>query len=215
MNKRNDKPKERIIGKQKPEKKPFIDPRYKSLVYTIAFIVVILLFFIINNSQSETAEGPYPPNYNPATQSVTNPLENKTAPDFELITSDGKKLKLSDFKNKVVLIDFWATWCPPCRRGIPDLVALKNENKNMKFEIIGVSLDQENTIGNVVPFIKEYKINYPVVFGDMNIIQNYGGIESIPASFIVNKDGKIVKSYIGLTEKSVYEKEIKKLLEKS
>lgn len=215
MSQKNSKQKERKIGTQKIENKSLINPRYKSLVYTIGFIVVILLFFIINNSQSEPEQGPYPPNYNPTTRSITNPLEEKTAPNFNLTASNGSRLRLSDYKGKIILLDFWATWCQPCRRGIPDLVELKNEYKNKAFEIIGISLDQENTIAGVVPFIKEYKINYPVVYGDMEIIQNYGGIQSIPTSFVINKEGKIVKSYIGLTEKSVYDKVIKKLLEKS
>jgi peroxiredoxin len=212
MSQKNNKAKERKIGTKKVEKKPLINPRYKSVVYTGIFISIILAFFIINNSKSEPAEGPYPPNYNPATQSIVNPLENKTAPDFNLPTTNGKNLKLSDLKGNVVLLDFWATWCPPCRRGIPDLVSLKKQYKDKGFEIIGISLDQENTIANVIPFIKDYKINYPIVYGDMDIIQNYGGIQSIPTSFIINKEGKIIKSYIGLTEKSVYEKEINKLL---
>jgi len=212
MSQKNNKPKVRQIGNKKIEKKQLINPRYKSLVYTGVFIAVILAFFIINNSKSEPAHGPYPPDYNPVTQSVENPLQNKTAPNFDLPTTNGKNLKLSDFRGKVVLLDFWATWCPPCRRGIPDLVSLKNEYKAKGLEIIGISLDQDNTIANVVPFIKQYKVNYPVVYGDMSIIQNYGGIQSIPTSFIINKEGKIVKSYIGLTDKSVYEKEINKLL---
>jgi cytochrome c biogenesis protein CcmG/thiol:disulfide interchange protein DsbE len=144
--------------------------------------------------------------------SVEDALKGKLAPAFELNTTDNKKLKLTDYRGKVVLVDFWATWCPPCRRGIPDLVSLKNEFKNKGLEIIGVSLDQDNTIDAVKPFIKDYKINYPVVYGNMDVVAAYGNIESIPTSFIIDKEGKIAARYVGLVEKEAYLKQIKKLL---
>jgi len=213
MNQKNLKPKEsgkRTLGTK--TKKPLIDPRYKNFIYTTLFIGVILVFFIVNNSQSEPEQGPYPPNYNPETMSVEDALKGKIAPNFELTTTVNKKLKLSDYKGKVVIVDFWATWCPPCRRGIPDLVSLKSELKNKGLEIIGISLDQEETLPNVIPFIKDYKINYPVVYGNMDVVVAYGNIQSIPTSFIIDKEGKIAASYVGLVEKEVYLKQIKKLL---
>lgn len=213
MSQRNLRPKEpakRTLGKQ--TKKPLIDPRYKNFVYTTGFIIVVLVLFIVNNSQSEPEQGPYPPNYNPATMSVEDALKGKVAPDFELLTPENKKLKLSDYKGKVVIVDFWATWCPPCRKGIPDLVALKSEFKGKGLEIIGISLDQENTLENVKPFIKDNKMNYPVVYGNMDVVAAYGNIQSIPTSFVIDKNGKIVASYVGLVEKEVYQKQIKKLL---
>jgi len=167
---------------------------------------LILLLFVINNIGSEPEQGPYPPNYVPAAQSKT-----VAAPDFTLPTTDGKQLKLSDYKGKVVILDFWATWCPPCRKGIPDLVDLKKRFSSKGVEIIGISVDQE-TKDEVVPFIKEYGINYPIVYGNMNVYQKYGGIRAIPTSFIIDKEGKIVASYEGLISKSVYESHIKKLL---
>jgi len=202
------KPKERKIGKQQPEKKPLIDPRYKNLIYTVAFIAVIAVFFIINNSQSEPAQGPYPPHYQENAQANAD----TKAADFTLKSTDGKNVKLSDYKGKVVILDFWATWCGPCRRGIPDLVALKQDYKSKGLEVIGISLDQSNTLDDVVPFMKEFNINYPVVYGDMNIVQAYGNIQSIPTTFIIDKNGMITRSFVGLVEKPVLEDVIKRLL---
>lgn len=212
MAQKNGKKPERKIGTQQVQKKPLIDPRYKNMVYTGLFLAVILTFFIINNTQSEPEQGPYPPNYEMYKENMSG---TKIAPDFNLPTTDKKQLKLSDYKGKVVIIDFWATWCPPCRAGIPDLVELKDTYKG-KVEIIGISLDGitrgGKTLKDVVPFMKEFKINYPVVYGEMETIDSYGGINSIPTSFVVDKEGKIISSHIGLVEKDVYKAEIDKAL---
>ena len=122
-------------------------------------------------------------------------------------------IKLSDHKGKIVIVDFWATWCPPCRRGIPDLIDIQKEYKN-DVVIIGISLDTQ-TKPDVVPFIKEFGINYPVAYATMEVVQNYGNIESIPTSFIIDQSGKIVDMHIGLVDKSVYVDKITKLLKKS
>lgn len=197
------KPKDRKIGTKQQAKKPLIDPKYKNLIFTGILILIIAIFFIVNNSRNEPSEGPYPPNYKGA------------AMNSELTTTSGQKIKLSDYKGKVVLVDFWATWCPPCRKGIPDLISLKNEFKGKDFEVIGVSVDQENTVNDVVPFIQQYGINYPVVYYDPMALASFGAVESIPTSFILDKSGKVVSSYVGLTEKSNFEKDIKKALGES
>lgn len=136
--------------------------------------------------------------------------EEKKAPNFTLTDINGKKVSLSEFKGKVVIIDFWATWCPPCRRGIPDLISIKKEFKN-KIVIIGISLDID-TKKDVVPFVKNYGINYHVVYGDNEVVRAYGNIEAIPTSFIIDRKGKIVTQHVGLTSKETYINEIKKLL---
>jgi len=172
------------------------NPKHRSYLYTGLFITAVLFFFVINNTNGEPEEGPYPPNYN------------------IVVSSDN--VRLSDFRGKVVIIDFWATWCPPCRKGIPDLVELKKEFNNQDFEIIGISLDSftkgGGTKNDVVPFIKDYGINYPIVIGDPNVAQQYGGVNSIPTSFVIDKEGYIVSYYPGLVPKDQYIKDIKKVL---
>ena len=135
------------------------------------------------------------------------------APDFTLKLTNGKNIKLSDHKGKIVIIDFWATWCAPCRRGIPDLVEIQNKYQKDVL-IIGISLDNE-TKPDVVPFIEQFKINYPVAYATMEVYQAYGNIESIPTSFIVDQTGKIVDKHVGLVNKSVYINKITGLLKKS
>jgi cytochrome c biogenesis protein CcmG/thiol:disulfide interchange protein DsbE len=133
------------------------------------------------------------------------------APDFSLKSTEGKTIKLSDYKGKIVIIDFWTTWCPPCKRGIPDLIDLQNKYKS-KLVIIGISVDYEQTIAQVKPFVKNFGINYPVVYADYNVLMSYGGVASYPTTFIVNQDGYVVKGYVGLYPKYIYEEEIKELL---
>ncbi len=180
--------------------------KQRSWIYTGFFIAVIVMLFVINNMGNEPEQGPYPPNYVPAAQ-----RSSALAPDFTLPTVDGKQLKLSDYKGKVVILDFWATWCPPCRKGIPDLIELKKKYGSKGLEVIGISLDTE-TKGQVAGFVKTNGMNYPVVYGNQTVTQLYGGIEAIPTTFVIDKQGKIVANYQGLMPSSTYENHIKKLL---
>ncbi|MGD8779626.1 MAG: TlpA disulfide reductase family protein [Ignavibacteria bacterium] len=180
--------------------------KYKSWIYTGIFLIIFLIFFIINNSGSEAEQGPYPPNYN-----KTNDTVSKLAPDFTLKTTDGNDLTLSDYKGKVVILDIWATWCPPCRRMIPDLVELKEQYGDKGFEIIGISVDQQSR-ADVVPFMENYKINYPIVFIDQKMLISYGGFSNIPTSLILNKNQEIVNKHVGVLPKETLEEEIKNLL---
>lgn len=136
--------------------------------------------------------------------------ENK-APDFTLVSTDGKKINLSDYKGKIIILDFWATWCGPCRKGIPDLVSLQKSYKD-KLVVIGISLDDERTKNDILPFMKEYGVNYPVVYGTYEVTMNYGSIQAIPTSFIIDQKGNIVDKYLGLVSKEIFENRIKSLL---
>ncbi len=141
--------------------------------------------------------------------------KGRKAPDFALQTLDGSALRLSDLSGQVVIVDFWATWCGPCKRSIPDLIELQNEFKEQGFTIVGVSLDRRGAdpAGAVRNFVEKMSINYPIVMGSPEVVQDYGGVKFIPTAFIVDKEGFIAKQITGLQPKAEIRKEIVKLLE--
>lgn len=135
----------------------------------------------------------------------------KIAPEFALKDIFGAERKLSDFRNKVVIIDFWATWCPPCKAEIPHFIDLYSQYKDQGLEIIGISLDFGGE--KILPaFVSKNNINYTILLGGEEVSDLYGGIAAIPTTFIVDKDGYIRKKYIGYNEKAVFENDIKELL---
>jgi len=136
---------------------------------------------------------------------------DNAAPDFTLYTLNGEEVKLSDYLGKVVIIDFWATWCAPCRRGIPDLISIQDEYKD-DLVVIGISFDQPATQDELVPFIERYGINYPVVLGNIEVSAAYGNIQAIPTSFIIDQEGNIINKHIGLVSKSTLVEQINSLL---
>lgn len=112
------------------------------------------------------------------------------APDFEATTLDGAPIRLSALKGKVVLINFWATWCGPCAEEIPELIALQKQFEAKGFTVIGVSSDDAPETARA--FAKQMNIPYPIVMRTDTIARDYGGIPALPTTFIVNKEGKVV-----------------------
>lgn len=133
------------------------------------------------------------------------------APEWQLNDPDGKAVKLSDFKGKVVILDFWATWCPPCRAEIPGFIALQKQYAAQGLTVVGVSLDTEGA-SVVKSFMKQVGMNYPVVLGSEKIASDYGGITAIPTTFVLDRDGNIVTSHQGYASQLVFESEIRPLL---
>lgn len=136
---------------------------------------------------------------------------HKLAPDFALMDISGIERNFSDFRGKVVILNFWATWCPPCRVEIPHFIELYNRYKDDGLEIIGVTMDR-NASKQARPFAVENGINYTILIGRQEVYDLYGGIISIPTTFIIDRDGGLIKKYIGYQAKSVFEDNIKELL---
>lgn len=134
--------------------------------------------------------------------------------NFALPDVHGKSIHLSAYRGKVILLDFWATWCGPCKIEIPGFVDLQNRYRKEGLQVVGVSLDEADTLGDLAPFAVKYKMNYPVLKGlhHDDVQDAYGPIFGLPTSILITRDGKICKKHIGLAGKDVFEKEIKALL---
>ncbi len=133
------------------------------------------------------------------------------APDFTLLGLDGGTVRLSDYRGRVVIVDFWATWCPPCREEIPHFVNLQQQYGERGLTVIGISVDQGGPEA-VEAFAREHGINYPIVMADNDVDRAYGGIRGIPTTFVIDRQGRIVKKYIGYQDRRVFEQDIQALL---
>ncbi len=135
----------------------------------------------------------------PATQDESGP-----APAFELRDLNGKVLTLSQFKNKVLVLNFWATWCPPCRAEIPDFVATYNAYKDKGLAIIGISVDRLAPAA-LVEFVKANDMSYPVAFSTQRVLDDYQPGGYIPATIVIDKKGNIRSRHVGAIDQEVLE----------
>ena len=133
------------------------------------------------------------------------------APDFTLKDVDGRPFNFSATRGKVVILDFWATWCPPCRMEIPHFQALYEKYRTSGLVVVGVALDRGGAEA-VKPFIEEQGVTYPILIGDQAVTVSYGGIRGIPTTFMIGRDGRIAGKVVGYKDKEYFEAEIKKLL---
>jgi len=139
-----------------------------------------------------------------------------SAPEFALQDLDGKTVHIADFSGKVVILDFWATWCPPCRKEIPDFVAMQSKYGHQGLAIVGLSVDAGGA-HDVRDFEQKQsiEINYPVLIANEETANAYGGVVGIPTTFVIDRKGKIVKRFVGYTPASEFEETIRPLLQAS
>jgi len=174
-------------------------PRY----FLIALAATALLALVLHHPAAGSAQG----------SSVKPDNQRRAAPDFTLKDAEGKAVRLSDYKGKVVLLDFWATWCPPCREEIPWFIDIQRENRDKGFEVLGVAMDDEGWEA-VKPFVAEMKMNYRIVVGNDDTARMYGGVDALPTTFLIDRAGKIAAIHIGLdATRKDYENAVQELLQ--
>jgi cytochrome c biogenesis protein CcmG, thiol:disulfide interchange protein DsbE len=162
-------------------------------------IASILLCFVASFSSAQDQQ--------PVIRFVRNP---DPAPNFKLTGLDGKPVSLADTHGKVVLVNFWATWCGPCRAEIPDLIALQEKYKD-HLQILGLVVDDDDQDA-MQEFVKKFGINYPVAVASDEIRFQYGGIPTLPTSFVLDSEGRIVQKHEGLRDPILYETEVRSLI---
>jgi len=144
--------------------------------------------------------------------SVKPDNQRKPAPDFTLKDADGKVVHLTDYRGKVVLLDFWATWCGPCKIEIPWFMEMQRKNKDKGFEVLGVAMDDEGW-EVVKPFVADLNVNYRIVIGNDSTAEIYGGVDALPTTFLIDREGKIAAVHVGLASKKEFEDGIEELLQ--
>ncbi len=170
------------------------------ILVVVAFVVALMLYFGYHQARRTGAS------------SVPRLTQSSLAPDFSLESLDGKSLRLSDFRGKAVLLNFWATWCGPCKIEMPWFVDLQKEYGSQGLQIVGVAMDDASK-EDISKFAKDMGVNYPILIGKESVGDEYGGVPALPESFLISRDGKIVDKIIGLRGKAEIEDDVKKALD--
>ena len=170
----------------------------KNWLIPITLVVVCTIAYFVGRHQQRAMSG-------------TGSRPGQMAPELALKDLSGRTLTMADYRGKVVLLNFWATWCEPCRQEIPEFIQLQNKSRNL--QIVGISLD--DSADPVHTFYKEFKINYPVAVGDAALATKYGGILGLPVSFLIGCDGRVSSKHIGEADIPEMTQEINSLLKSS
>jgi peroxiredoxin len=171
------------------------------IIVVVAMVISLLLVF----GAAKARHSPDPPDAGKA-------LKNQMAPDFALTSLDGKTtIRLSDYRGKAVLLNFWATWCVPCKIEMPWFVELQNQYGGQGLQIVGVAMDEDSP-EEIAKFAKDMGVNYPIAVGKESVGDAYGGVQFLPATFYIGRDGKVIGKAFGLKGKHEIQEDIKKAL---
>jgi thiol-disulfide isomerase/thioredoxin len=165
----------------------------------VAFVVALMLYVGYHKARRPGAS---------LTQHLT---QSSPAPDFALESLDGKTMRLSDFRGKAVLLNFWATWCGPCKIEMPWFVDFQKQYGAQGLQIVGVAMDDASK-EDISKFAKDMGVNYPILIGKESVGDQYGGVPALPETFLIGRDGKLMDKIIGLRGKAEIEDDVKKAL---
>jgi peroxiredoxin len=170
------------------------------ILIVAALVISVMLIFGIQKAR-----------HSPGPGGSSAKLQGQLAPDFALASLDGKTLKLSDYRGKAVLLNFWATWCEPCKIEMPWFVELQNKYGPQGLQVIGVAMDDASP-KDIAEFAQKMSVNYPILIGKEKVGDDYGGVQYLPSTFYVGRNGKIVNRVFGLVSRSEIESDIQKAL---
>jgi peroxiredoxin len=146
---------------------------------------------------SAKAETKATPNQAPAAQFDLKAAVGQPLPEFKLKDADGQTVHAADYKGKVVLLDFWATWCGPCKIEIPWFMDFERQFKDQGFAVVGVSMDEDGW-NAIKPYVQNMKMNYRVLLGNDDVSTAYGGLDSLPTTLLIDRQGKIASVHVGV-----------------
>lgn len=176
------------------------DPFVLIVVAMVISLMLVLGFNMSRKSSAKPAAGPS--------------MAGNTAPDFTLQALDGTTVHLSDYHGKAVVLNFWATWCAPCKIEMPWFVELQKQYGPQGLQLVGVAMD-DATPKDIAVFAKQMGVNYPILVGKEAVGQQYGGIPFMPETFYIDRSGKIIENAFGLKSKSEIEDNMKKIIASS
>jgi peroxiredoxin len=170
------------------------------VIFVVAMVVSLMVLFGVERAGRSAAH-----------HGATLSAERKVAPDFSLQSLDRKTVRLSDFRGKAVLLNFWATYCVPCRTEMPWYVEMQNQYAAEGLQVLGVAMDDASPT-DIRKFANDLGVNYPILVGEGSVVNAYGGLPFLPSTFYIGRDGKLVDKVFGLKTRNEIEEDIMKAL---
>ena len=174
------------------------------VIIVVVLVITVMLFFGVHRSRHNSPQSQ-------ASTGGTSPNGMKAAPDFSLQSLDGKTVRLSDYHGKAILLNFWATYCEPCKIEMPWIVDLQKQYAAQGLQVVGVAMDDAGP-DEIAKFAKQMGVNYPILIGKDDVGDAYGGVFYLPTTFYIGRDGKIIDKVFGIRDRAEIEDDIKKAL---